>query len=468
MSEPDEEPERGTSVIMHINEEEKEFLASTRICDILEKYCYFLPIKIFFKDVEKEESQSKKDSDSDAESAEEKKEEPINDIHPLWQKNASDCTDDEYKEFYHRVFGDYRDPLFWIHISADYPLNFRGILYFPKLINEYESLEGQIKLYYNQVFVADNIKEIIPEHLLMLRGVLDCPELPLNVSRSYLQNSGYVTKMSQHMVKKVADKLNSLYNTEREKYEKIWDDIKTFVEYGCLRDSKFYDRVKGSVLLPLTDGRHVTIDEYLEKAKEKHKDKIYYASDKTAQAQYIAVYEKEGIEIAHLETVIDTQFITIVEHDKNIKFLRVDAEVADVLKGGDSDNENKTDDRDKTARDGATELFRRVAGDVKLTVKFEPLRDAGLPAVITEPEHTRRIDDMMKLYGIATSGANYKQNREVMLTLNTNNALINRICSSPESETSEDIARHIWSLARLTRGSLTMKWGLFLPKAIRF
>lgn len=274
--------------------------------------------------------------------------------------------------------------------------------------------------------------------------------------------------MSQHMVKKVADKLNSLYNTEREKYEKIWDDIKTFVEYGCLRDSKFYDRVKGSVLLPLTDGRHVTIDEYLEKAKEKHKDKIYYASDKTAQAQYIAVYEKEGIEIAHLETVIDTQFITIVEHDKNIKFLRVDAEVADVLKGGDSDNENKTDDRDKTARDGATELFRRVAGDVKLTVKFEPLRDAGLPAVITEPEHTRRIDDMMKLYGIATSGANYKQNREVMLTLNTNNALINRICSSPESETSEDIARHIWSLARLTRGSLTPdEMGAFLTESYK-
>ena len=467
MSEPDEEPERGTSVIMHINEEEKEFLSPTRVRDILEKYCAFLPVKIYFKDVEKEESESKKDNGGDTEATEAKAEEPINDIHPLWQKNASDCTEDEYKEFYHRVFHDYRDPLFWIHISADYPLNFRGILYFPKLINEYESLEGQIKLYYNQVFVADNIKEVIPEYLLMLRGVLDCPELPLNVSRSYLQNNGYVTKMSQHIVKKVADKLNSLYNTEREKYEKIWDNIKTFVEYGCLRDSKFYGRIKGSVLLPLTDGRHVTIDEYLEKAKEKHKDKIYYASDKTAQAQYIAVYEKEGIDVAYLDTVIDSQFITLVEHDKNIKFLRVDAEIADVLKGDDSDKENKADDeKDKAARDRVTELFRRIAGDDKLTVKFESLRDAGLPAVITEPEHTRRIDDMMKLYGIATSGANYKQNREVMITLNTNNALINRICSTPENETSEKIARHIWSLARLTRGSLTPdEMGAFLTES---
>lgn len=462
----DEEPERGTSVIMHINEEEKEFLAPARVRDILEKYCAFMPVKIFFKDVEKEESQSGTGKESSAGATEATEEKPINDIYPLWQKNASDCTGDEYEEFYHRVFHDYRDPLFWIHISADYPLNFRGILFFPKLINEYESLEGQIKLYYNQVFVADNIKEIIPEYLLMLRGVLDCPELPLNVSRSYLQNNGYVTKMSQHIVKKVADKLNSLYNTEREKYEKIWDDIKTFVEYGCLRDSKFYDRVKGAVLYPLTNGRYVTVDEYLEKAKEKHKDKVYYATDKTAQAQYIAVYEKEGIEIALLGTVIDTQFITIVERDKNIKFLRVDAEVADVLKGDTSDTESKTDDADKAGRDKTTELFRRITGDDKLTVKFESLRDEGLPAVITEPEHTRRIDDMMRIYGMATSDTEYKQNSEVMLTLNTNNALIARICSSPESETSEKIARHIWSLARLTRCSLTPdEMGAFLNES---
>ena len=256
-------------------------------------------------------------------------------------KNPSDCTEEEYLEFYRKVFHDYREPLFHIHINADYPLNFRGILYFPKITNEYESLEGQVKLYYNQVFVADNIKEVIPEFLLMLRGVIDCPELPLNVSRSYLQNSGYVAKMSQHIVKKVADKLNSLFTTERENYEKLWQDIKIFVEYGSLREKKFYDRVKDSVIYQLTGGRYVTLDEYLEGAKEKHENTVYYATDKMAQAQYISMLEGEGIDVMYLDKGLDNQFISMIEQERNVKFLRVDSGVADALRGDGEKFESK-------------------------------------------------------------------------------------------------------------------------------
>ena len=321
--------ERGTDVVMHICEGEEEYLEDGKLLEILHKYCAFMPVEIYFEG-EKKPDEEKKPEDGAAEPEAPK---PINDTHPLWQKNPSDCTEQEYLDFYHKVFGDYRDPLFYIHLNADYPLNFRGILYFPRINHEYESLEGQVKLYYNQVFVADNIKEVIPEYLLMLKGVLDCPELPLNVSRSYLQNSGYVAKISAHITKKVADKLISLFSTEREKYEKLWNELKTFVEYACLRDRKFYDRVKNYVLLPLTDGTFMTVDEYLEDAKAKHENVVYYASDKVAQAQYISMFNAQDIKVVLLDKLIDAQFIGTVEGDRSIKFYRVDSDIAGALKG---------------------------------------------------------------------------------------------------------------------------------------
>jgi len=284
----------GTTVVMHISDEESAYLEKYKIEEMLEKYCAFMPVEIYFTCAD-DEDEAKDDKKDDKEPEAPK---PVNDTTPLWLKNPSDCTPEEYKEFYRKVFHDYREPLFWIHLNADYPLNFRGILYFPRITNEYESIEGQVKLYYNQVFVADNIKEVIPEYLLMLKGVLDCPELPLNVSRSYLQNNTYVAKVSAHIVKKVADKLNSLCNVSREEYEKVWNDIRTFVEYACMRDRKFYDRVKDSLLLELTDGKFVTVNDYLESAKEQHENTVYYTSDKAAQAQYISMFEAQNMQIA--------------------------------------------------------------------------------------------------------------------------------------------------------------------------
>ncbi len=441
ITEPDEDetPERGTSVVMHITESEREFLSTYKIREILAKYCSFLPVPIYFNDGKEHEHHDGHDDGCDCDECADK---PINDVTPLWQKSPSECTDEEYAEFYHKVFPGSREPLFHIHISADYPLNFKGILYFPRITNEYESLEGQVKLYYNQVFVADNIKEVIPEYLLMLRGVLDCPELPLNVSRSYLQNNSYVSKVSAHIVKKVADKLNGLYGGEREHYEEIWDGIKTFVEYGCIRDRKFYDRVKGSVLLPTTSGKHVTPDEYLEAAKELHEGKVYYANDKIAEAQYISAYEDAGIEVVLLDSVIDTQFISLLETDKNCKFMRVDAGIDDVLKVEGT--------FDTSGTDALTALFRRVSGNEDLAVSYEHLRDTKTPAIILEDEQFRRMNDMMRLYGMSDGMGKKEQS----LAVNLENPLIEKLVSAPESESSETVAKHIWALARLSKREL--------------
>ena len=321
---------RGTEVIMHIMDGEEEYLDIGKIRSMLNKYCAFMPVEIYMTDLSESDQANEEEND---ENTEKKSEKPINDTAPLWQNLPSDCTDEEYAEFYRTVFHDYKEPLFQIHINADYPLNFKGILYFPRFGNEYESIEGQIKLYYNQVFVADNIKEIIPDYLLMLKGVLDCPELPLNVSRSYLQNNTYVRKVSAHIVKKVADKLNSLSQNDRENYEKVWDNIRAFVEYACMKDRKFYDRVKKSILLRLTDGSYVTLSEYLEAAKEKNENTVYYATDTALQAQYIRMFRDEGIRIAVFPQLIDTQFATLLEsYNDGVKFVRVDAGVASSMK----------------------------------------------------------------------------------------------------------------------------------------
>ena len=428
--------ERGTSVIMKITEDESALLSEFKIKNILEKYCSFMPVPIFYSNAE--------DTDNDDE--DKKEPEQINDTTPLWMKAPSECTDDEYKEFYKKVFGDFKDPLFWVHINAEYPLNFKGIIYFPKLNSDFDPIEGQVKLYYNQVFVADNIKEVIPEFLLMLRGVLDCPELPLNVSRSYLQNNGYVSKIATHIVKKVADKLNGMMNTDRENYEKIYDDIKVFVEYGCMRDKKFYDKVKGSILFPsAVSGKMLTVDEYLESAKEKHENKIFYATDKKIQAQYIGMYEAEEADVLLLDRALDTQFIATVEADREgVKFMRVDSDVADVLKNGEAaENEE------------ITAMFKEVTGNDALEVSYAALKDEKTPAIMNEDEQDRRFADLMKLYRMDTGD---QAPGKAKLVVNISSALYKKaeeLISSDRKDDAKSLCKHIYSLATLAHRQLT-------------
>ncbi len=434
---PGERMMHGTTVVMHISDEESAYLEKNKIQDILDKYCAFMPVEIYFTDADAEESE-KAEEESPAAPM------PINDTTPLWLKNPSDCTPEEYKEFYRKVFHDYREPLFWIHVNADYPLNFRGILYFPKFTNEYESIEGQVKLYYNQVFVADNIKEVIPEYLLMLKGVLDCPELPLNVSRSYLQNNTYVSKVSSHIVKKVADKLCSLCNTAREEYEKVWGDIRTFVEYACMRDRKFYDRVKDALLLELTDGSFLTTADYLERVKETNENTIYYASDKEAQVQYISMFEAQSIPVALFEKQLDTQFLSMVEsYAPEVKYVRIDADIAGTLKG----------DGDVTENKALADLFVKVSGDEKLKVEFTPLKNAEIPVLLTVSEQSRRMEEMMKLYAMNGMGLGDFP-AEATLTVNTASPLIAKL-DEMEDGKREQTAAYLYQLARLSQRKLS-------------
>ena len=416
--------EHGTSVIMHISEEESEYLNKAKILDILDKFCAFMPVEIYF------------------ECDDERKESPINDTTPLWQKQPSECTKEEYFEFYHKVFDDPRDPLFYIHINADYPLNFKGILYFPRIANEYETLEGEIKLYYNQVFVADNIKEVIPEYLLMLKGVLDCPELPLNVSRSYLQTNTYVSKLSAHIVKKVADKLNSLANNDREEYTEIWKDIAPFIEYASIKDKKFYDRVKQSILLNLVNDTSVTINEYLDTAKDTHEGKIYYSSDRALQAQYISMFENKGIKVALFERAIDIQFASFAEgySENQMKFLRVDSNINDILSNDDvEESEN------------LKELFNSITEE-SVSVEFGNLSEESVPALLSVDEDIRRMEEMMRMYGIAQPTPPEKK-----LILNSSSPLIKKLdelCAS-NSNLATDLAEHIYKLALLSQKKFT-------------
>ncbi len=427
--------EHGTSVVMHISEEESSYLESYKLREVLEKYCAFMPVDVYFR-IEGEET---------AETEEEKATPtPINDTTPLWLKNPSDCTPEEYKDFYRKVFHDYREPLFWIHVNADYPLNFKGILYFPKIANEYESIEEQVKLYYNQVFVADNIKEVIPEYLLMLKGVLDCPELPLNVSRSYLQNNTYVSKVSAHIVKKVADKLNSLCNTAREEYEKVWADIRTFVEYACMRDRKFYDRVKDSLLLELTDGRYITLADYSTDPDNEKEKTVYYTTDKASQAQYISMFEAQGVSVAVFDRALDTQYLSMVEsYGEGVKYLRIDSDVSKVLK-----HEDGAEDEALTA------LFRTVAGKEELKVGYASLKDTTVPLLLTVSEESRRMEDMMRMY--AMSGMNLGMNMpsDDTLTVNTASPLIEKL-KGMDPEKQSATASYLYRLAQISQRKLT-------------
>lgn len=436
----------GTQIVLHISEDEKDYLEADKIRAMLNKYCSFMPVEIYFNDGHEEACECDTCKDEAQEHKHEEK--PINDIHPLWTKPASECTDEEYKEFYHKVFGDMRDPLFWIHLNADYPLNFKGILYFPKIRTEYESIEGQVKLYYNQVFVADNIKEVIPEYLLMLKGVLDCPELPLNVSRSYLQTNTYVAKLSAHIVKKVADKLNGMKNNNRESYEKVWNDIKTFIEYACLRDKKFYERVKDAILFKQCDGKYVTLEEYLEAAKATNEGVVYYTTDKALQAQYISLFEAQGISVVCFDSPIDTQFASLLEQLRgSVKFIRVDAEIASSMKGEETieaENELKA-------------LFVKASGNEKTEVRFEALKDSSVPALLNVSEESRRIEEMMKLYAVADQEDFNPLPSNASLVINTASPIVKKLPAliSQAPEKASRYADYIYKLALLSHRRLS-------------
>ncbi len=422
---------RGTKITLHVTDEETEFLDADKLKGILTKYCGFLSFPVYFTDACAE---AKKDNETP-------EEKPVNDVEPLWQKMPNECTDEEYDTFYHKVFWDNQDPLFHIHINADYPLNFKGILYFPRLGNEYRSLEGEVKLFYNRVFVSDNIKEVLPEYLLMLKGVLDCPELPLNVSRSYLQDSDYVKKISAHIVKKVCDKLAGLHNTDPEKYQSFWDDIKIFVEYGCIKDKKFYDRMKEIVLFKTTDGKFVTLNEY-KKLDGAVEGKIYYATDLTQQSVYVKLYKDQGIPVILLDQLIDGQFINIIElNEQNVQFQRIDAVTDEISKDGSEESDTSP----------LTELFAEASGKKELKVKETELKDTSIPAILNITEQSRRMNEMAQLYGMK----DFHLPLEEILVLNKENAIVQKIIREKDSETAKALAKQLYLLAVLNQRQFT-------------
>ena len=428
--------DHGTSVIMHISSAEEEYLNEFKLRGMLDKYCSFMPVEIFFHTLSASENAEKEDV----------AEKPTNDTIPLWLKSASECKPEEYNEFYKKAFNDYRDPLFYIHINADYPLNFKGILFFPPINNEYDSIEGQVKLYYNQVFVSDNIKEVIPDYMVMLKGVLDCPELPLNVSRSYLQTNTYVSKVSAHIVKKVADKLNALYNTERETYEKVWENIKIFVEYACARDKKFYDRVKDALLMKLTDDSYVTIKDYLEIAKENHENVVYYTSDKALQAQYISLLTEQSIKVAYFDKPFEVQFLSMLEqYMENVKFVRVDSDVSSALK----ENTNAS------ANEQLEDLFKKASGNEAIKIKFEALKTTKIPAILTLSEEARRFEEMMRMYSGNDNSANLPHDET--LVVNSSCPLIDKLSAlvSENADKASRMASYIFKLAVISQRKLS-------------
>lgn len=418
---------RGTDVILHISEDSKEFLDKEKLRSVLQKYCAFLPVPIYLYEAGKEKG------------------EKINDTHPLWLKKPSECKEEEYREFYKKVFMDFCDPLFYIHLNVDYPFNLKGILYFPKLRHELEVNEGTIKLFNNQVFVADNVKEIIPEFLLLLKGCIDCPDLPLNVSRSFLQNDGYAAKVAAHITKKVADKLISLYKDEQESYKTYWDDIAPFVKYGCMKDEKFYDRIKNIILYKTTDDKYDSLEEYLETAKAKgHERTVYYTSDVLQQAQYVKLFSEQGIETLVLPTVIDNPFINFIESkNEGVKFKRIDSSIADSLKS----------DVQKVSNDDLIKLFKDAIGDDKLKIEAASLKDETVPAVLLINEETRRLREMARVYG--AMGINPDMfPEEATLTLNLSSELIKKLETVNDEEQKKIICRQIYDIARLAQAPL--------------
>ena len=475
----------GTEITLYLNEDSYEFANEYKAKEVLDKYCSFMPVPIFVTNEDAgeqteeipEEEVTEKDTVldtfiKDAVTEEVEKEDgtketvekvpakkmakivkrpvAINDIHPLWTKHPNECSDEDYKEFYRKVFHDYKEPLFWIHLNMDYPFNLKGILYFPKINTEYESIEGTIKLYNNQVFVADNIKEVIPEFLLLLKGVIDCPDLPLNVSRSALQNDGFVKKISDYITKKVADKLSGMCKTDKENYEKYWDDISPFIKFGCLKDEKFAEKMNDYIIFKNLDGKYLTLKECLEENKEKHENTVFYVTDEVEQSQYINMFKNEGIDAVILTHNIDQPFITNMESkNENLKFKRIDADLSDSFK------EETSKDELKDMTEKLSKTFKDALGKENLTVNVEKLKDASISSMITLSEESRRMQDMMKMYGMAGMDPNMFGAEGQTLVLNANNDLVKYVAEHADGENTKIICEQLYDLAMLSHAPLS-------------
>ena len=513
----------GTEITLFLNEDCLEFANEYRAREVIEKYCSFMPTPIFLKKenaepeyetipadevtekdtvietiVEEAKFEEKENEDGEKEQVEVsprtekakilKRPVALNDTHPLWTKHPNDCTDEEYKAFYRKVFQDYKEPLFWIHLNMDYPFNLKGILYFPKINTEYDSIEGTIKLYNNQVFIADNIKEVIPEFLMLLKGVIDCPDLPLNVSRSALQNDGFVQKISDYITKKVADKLSGMCKTDKESYEKYWDDISPFIKFGCLKDEKFCDKMNDYILFKNLDGKYLTLpeclkveeadsqepsepedggaspeDENADASVEDGKDTrkpVYYVTDIQQQGQYINMFKEQGMDAVILDHNIDASFITQLERrNEKIKFVRIDADLTESLK------EDVPEEELKEAKDTLTETFRKALGNEKLNVSVEKLKNAEIASVITLSEEGRRMQDMMKMYGMAGMDPSMFGGDQTLI-LNANHALVQYILDNKDSEHVPVFCEQLYDLAVLSNHPLpTEAMGKFVSRS---
>ena len=439
----------GTDIILHISDDAKEFLEVARVREVLTRYCGFMahPVYVFDACAQPTEREETVEGETNEDGTPVKRTvmvEPmpvlINETAPLWLKKPSDCTKEEYLALYHKLFG-WEEPLFWVHLNVDYPFNLKGILYFPKIRNDFGTHEGQVKLFAGQVFVADNVKEVIPEFLMLLKGVIDCPDLPLNVSRSFLQNDGTVKKLSAHITKKVADKLVSLFNTERADYEKYWEDIHPFVKFGCMKDQKFHEQVKKALLFKLTDDRYVTLAEYQEANKDKTEKKVYYTNDAKRQAASVAMYTGRGIDVAVLEHLIDANFLSFLEYsagEDGVTFARVDADVSGLTE--------ESDEGVSLNQAALAEMFRKALGQEEMPVELAALADADLPAIVTEDEQMRRMKDMYRMYG-----QDFRLPDRYTLVLNRRNATVQALAArDADDETTVLLCQQLYDLARMS------------------
>ena len=439
----------GTTITLHISEEEKEFLELYRVREVLNRYCGYMNAPIYLEDanakpVEHEVPVEGEKNEDGSQKMQKVTEAPkpslINEVAPLWLKKPSDCTEEEYKSFYHRMFTDFEDPLFWIHLNVDYPFNLKGILYFPKIRQDFGTHEGQIKLFSGQVFVADNIKEVIPEFLLLLKGVIDCPDLPLNVSRSFLQNDGYVRKISAYITKKVADKLTDLFTSQRETYQGYWNDIAPFIKYGCMKDQKFFESVKKVLLLKTTDDSYLTFEEYKTRNEAKAPKKVFYTNDPKRQAASVAMYTQRGIDVAVMDSLIDVNFMSFMEYsggEDSVTFARVDADVSGLTEDSDEGKDLNAEDLEK--------LFRKALGKEDLAVKLESLANPDMIAMVTEDEQSRRFKEMSRLYG-----EKFPMPDRFTLVLNRRNPTVRTLATREEGEVTDLLCKQIYDLARMS------------------
>ncbi len=440
--------ERGTEITLHLGQDGEDFLSESTLRSIIDKYCSFMPYPIYLDVADKE---PEKDEEGNIIVTEAK---PLNDVHPLYLKQPNSCTDEEYKEFYKETFKDFKDPLFWIHLNMDYPFNLKGILYFPKLNTEFDTLEGRIKLYNSQVFVADNIKEVIPEFLLLLKGVIDCPDLPLNVSRSFLQNDGFTRKISDYITKKVADKLNGLFKTEREGFEKFWDDISPFVKFGLIKDDKFYQKVESIVLYKTTENKYVTVEEYLKEHEGKLDKQVYYVSDSIQQAQYIKMLKELSVGAVILDHNIDSAFISHMEMKKDdIHFKRVDSDISDLMKDSEETIDEETS---KQENETITNVFKNALNKEDIKIQLENLKSEDTAGMIILSEDSRRMQEMMKRYGMGGFDPGMMPNEEV-LVLNKKHSLIKYVLEHGDEETEllSLVAQQVYDLAVLSHKTLS-------------